>query len=288
MSNLIKNVALDLPSEVSQQSKNVYRANSSTSIRKISDMNIVVNSIHQSINRCIADKGINMSSVDIDYLYKSVREDILRDFSQLSLQDIQLCFYMGVRGKLGEYFGINAVTLYQWLQKYCDDILPQTFNEISKHLPAKKIEEPQVDFKNLDLEKIDNLYYALLKWKEEKIYDFNDIGNIHYKFLERMKVFNFSYEQKMIILEEAKTIYLSDLKNKNLDLLGQGKSIQMIDVNSIINKIEQGEKDSESVVEIYFLKSLLKHFIVNFSNKTKDIELFKTDLIKKVELEYGK
>jgi hypothetical protein len=103
-----------------------------------------------------------------------------------------------------------------------------------------------------------------------------------------MKVFNFSYEQKMIILEEAKTIYLSDLKNKNLDLLGQGKSIQMIDVNSIINKIEQGEKDSESVVEIYFLKSLLKHFIVNFSNKTKDIELFKTDLIKKVELEYGK
>ena len=153
MSNLIKRDVVNLPQEVSQQSRSVYEANSSTAIRKISDKNVVVNSIHQSINRSIADKGVNMEAEDMKYLKKSVTDDILNDFSNLSLQDIQLCFKMGVRGNLGEYFGINVVTFYQWLKKYKEDILPQTFHEVSKFLPPAKAEEPQVDFKMLDTSK---------------------------------------------------------------------------------------------------------------------------------------
>ena len=288
MSNLIKRDVVNLPQEVSQQSRSVYEANSSTAIRKISDKNVVVNSIHQSINRSIADKGVNMEAEDMKYLKKSVTDDILNDFSNLSLQDIQLCFKMGVRGNLGEYFGINVVTFYQWLKKYKEDILPQTFHEVSKFLPPAKAEEPQVDFKMLDLEKVNGICNAIDKYKQEKIYDFNDIGNIHYKFLKRNNVFDFSDEVINSTKEYARSKFVSELKNKNLELLGQGKSIQMIQIDSVMDKIEQGDKDFESLIDILHLKLLLKHFIINFSSKKKDLENFKNDLIHKIKLEYGK
>ena len=288
MSNLIKRDVVNLPQEVSQQSRSVYEANSSTAIRKISDKNVVVNSIHQSINRSIADKGVNMEAEDMKYLKKSVTDDILNDFSNLSLQDIQLCFKMGVRGNLGEYFGINVVTFYQWLKKYKEDILPQTFHEVSKFLPPAKAEEPQVDFKMLDLEKVNGICNAIDKYKQEKIYDFNDIGNIHYKFLKRNNVFDFSDEVINSTKEDARSKFVSELKNKNLELLGQGKSIQMIQIDSVMDKIEQGDKDFESLIDILHLKLLLKHFIINFSSKKKDLENFKNDLIHKIKLEYGK
>ena len=229
-----------------------------------------------------------MEAEDMKYLKKSVTDDILNDFSNLSLQDIQLCFKMGVRGNLGEYFGINVVTFYQWLKKYKEDILPQTFHEVSKFLPPAKAEEPQVDFKMLDLEKVNGICNAIDKYKQEKIYDFNDIGNIHYKFLKRNNVFDFSDEVINSTKEDARSKFVSELKNKNLELLGQGKSIQMIQIDSVMDKIEQGDKDFESLIDILHLKLLLKHFIINFSSKKKDLENFKNDLIHKIELEYGK
>jgi hypothetical protein len=288
MSNLIKQQSVNLPKEVSQQSKSVYLANTSQSIRDISDMNIIVNSIHQSINRCIADKGVAMTSEDINYLYTSVREDILNDFSMLSLQDIQLCFKMGVRGKLGEYFGINAVSLYQWLKKYKEEILPQTFNEVSKFLPPAKEEEPKVDFKALDLEKIDNICNAILKFKSDSDYEFTDFGNIHYKFLERHGMFNLSSEQEEELKEEAKNLILSEAKNKNMDLLAQGKTFQMTDINKLFEAIQNEGKDIESVININYEKLILKNFIVNFISNKSNLEKFRNDLKKKIKIEHGK
>lgn len=288
MSNLIKQQSVNLPKEVSQQSKSVYLANTSQSIRDISDMNIIVNSIHQSINRCIADKGVAMTSEDINYLYTSVREDILNDFSMLSLQDIQLCFKMGVRGKLGEYFGINAVSLYQWLKKYKEEILPQTFNEVSKFLPPVKEEEPKVDFKALDLEKIDNICNAILKCKSDSDYEFTDFGNIHYKFLERHGIFNLSSMQEEELKEEAKNLILNEAKSKNMDLLAQGKTFQMTDINKLFETIEKADKDIESLIKINYEKLTLKYFMINFDSKKNNLEKFKNELAKKIKLEHGK
>ena len=288
MSNLIKQQSVNLPKEVSQQSKSVYLANTSQSIRDISDMNIIVNSIHQSINRCIADKGVAMTSEDINYLYTSVREDILNDFSMLSLQDIQLCFKMGVRGKLGEYFGINAVSLYQWLKKYKEEILPQTFHEVSKFLPPAKEEEPKIDFKALDLEKIDNICNAILKFKSDSDYEFTDFGNIHYKFLERHGMFNLSSEQEEELKEEAKNLILSEAKNKNMDLLAQGKTFQMTDINKLFETIQNADKDVESLININYQKLIMKKFIVNFESSKSNLEKLKSDLKKKIKLEHGK
>jgi len=288
MSNLIKSKRVNLPKEVSSQSRSVYEAHSSTAIRNISDKNVVVNSIHQSVNRSIADKGINMEVEDMKYLKKSITDDILNDFPNLSLQDIQICFKMGVRGNLGEYFGINVVTLYQWLKKYKEEILPQTFHEVSKYLPPAQIEEPKVDFKKLDFDKIESICQAIIKYRNDNVYDFTDYGNIHYKFLDKCGILEFREDEKKFYQDTARNMILSEAKTKNLELLGQGKGIQMIDINSLMKKIECGDKDIEGVAHINYLKLLLKCFIIKFSNENGDLEKLRNDLILKVELEYGK
>lgn len=288
MSNLVKPTSVFIPKEVSNKSRSVYQANDSTMIKNVEDKNIVVNSIHQAVNRSIADKGVNMDVEDMNYLKMGITDDILKDFSTLTLQDISLCFSMGVRGNLGEYFGINVVSLYGWLKKYKEEVLPQAVIEVRKYLPSTELEESQIDYLQLDLEKIQNICFAIDTFIKDGVYELNDFGNIHYKFLDRHKIFAFSDEFLISQKKDAQLKYISDLKHNNYGFLGQSKSLKMISIDSMMEKIEQGDKNVEQLIDIVYLKLLLKHFITNFSKKEKDLEEFKNNLIIKIKEHYDK
>jgi len=289
MNNLVKRTPINLPLQISSLSRSVYSAHNCDMIKKISDMNIVVKSIHQSINRSLADKGISMELEDMDYLKKNVTEDVLKDFPTLTLQDVQLCFSLGVRGNLGEYYGMNVVTFYNWLKKYKEEIIPETMGEVKKHLPPVQIEEEKVDYKKLDLEKVDTICSIINSFNEDGIYYFNDFGNIHFKFLNKFSVFDeFSEEEILSLKEDAKQELITETKQKNLILLAQRKNFQLNNINKLLDDIEYGSKDTESTINIIFLKLLLKRFIVRFKSLGKDIEKFKIDLTKKVENGYDK
>jgi hypothetical protein len=287
MSNLIKSTSVNLPKEVSNLSKSVYQANSSVMIKNVGDMNIVVNSIHQSINKAIADKGLNMEVEDMNYLKRSITDDILRDFPTLSLQDINLCFSMGVRGNLGEYFGINVVSLYGWLKKYKEEILPKMFSEVKNYLPSAQEVEQVVDYKALDLDKIENICSAINLFKQEKVYVFNDFGNIHYNFLNKLNYFDsVSDDDKLIVKAGAKTSFINKMKDNNLDLIAQGKKFQTIDIGELFSKIEYGEKDTETMIDIIYRKLMIKRFITLFD--FKNLEKFRSEILIKVEEYYEK
>lgn len=287
MSNLIKSTSVNLPNEVSNLSKSVYQANSSVMIKNIPDMNIVVNSIHQSINRAIADKGVNMEIEDMNYLKRSITDDILKDFTTLTLQDIILCFNMGVRGNLGEYFGLNVVTFYGWLKKYKEEILPKMFSEVKNYLPTAQEVVEDIDYKKLDLDKIENICSAISLLKEEGNYVFNDFGNIHYNFLDKFNYFDsISDEDKLIVKEDAKNSFVNTIKTKNLDLLAQGKKYQLTDISELLHKIEYGEKDTETMIDIVYRKLMMKRFIMTFDYG--ELETFRNDLVNKIEEHYEK
>jgi len=289
MSNLIKSTSVYVPKEVSNKNRLVYQANQSIMIKNVEDKNIVVNSIHQAVNRSIADKGVNMDVDDMNYLKRSITDDILRDFPTLTLQDISLCFSMGVRGNLGEYFGINVVSLYGWLKKYKEELIPEAVGEVYKYLPPVQKEEPIIDHKKLDLDKVDNICSAIHLFNTDSIYEFNDFGNIHYNLLNRFGFLDcISETEKESIKEDARQLLISDMKNKNLTLLAQGKTYQLNDINNLMEKIEYGEKDTETMIEISYRKLLLKKFIVNFKFSSNNLEEFKKDLIIKIEQHYGK
>lgn len=288
MSNIVKKEIVSLPQEVSRQSKIIYEANSNVPICKIEDMNIVINSIHQSINRSIADKGVTMDKNDIDYLKKNVREDILNDFSTLTLEDVNLCFKMGVRGDLGEYYGLNVVTFYQWLKKYKSELVPQTFQEVTKYIPQKTTDNSNdYDKESFDIQRLEQICDLIVKYEKDKNYNFNDIGNIHYNLLQKHGYFDGYREHEIAEMkDEAKNEFLNNIKNENRNLIEKGRSIQKIDINKVLESIENGDKEA-SIIDIHFKKILFKSFIVDFESNF-DLPIFKKELFIKIKREHGK
>lgn len=287
MSNLIKHTSFNLPKEVSNLSRSVYQANSSVMIKNVGDMNVVVKSIHQSVNKAIADKGVNMDVKEINHLKLSITDDIIKDFPTLTLQDIVLCFNMGIRGNLGEYYGVNVVTLYGWLKKYKEEIIPKMVSEVKNFLPPAQEVEEVIDYEKFDLDKVENICSAIILFNDEKLYVFNDFGNIHYNFLYKFGYFDLVTDDIVLkVQQDAKTFFINNVKEKNLDLLAQGKKYQTTDINELLRKIEYGEKDIETMIDIVYRKLMIKQFITTFV--FDELEKFKSELLKKVQEHYEK
>lgn len=277
MSNiqLKKDVLLSL----STTAREVYLAGKKPMIRDIKDKNVVAESVAVSVNRVIADKGVNMEKEDIQYLKLNITSDILRDFISFSVEDVALAFSMGVRGQLGEYFGINVSTLYQWLLKYKNEVLPKANEEILYALP-KPVEEEKIDKKSVEFNLVDEIINLV---GSEDLMQYNDYGNIKYNLLDKYNFLNFTIDEKMGFYEIAKQQYKDDLAKKNLDLIMKGRSIQVSTINNLLSSIESGNKTVNDIVIIMAKKIAFNQFISNVEDKQK----LETELIQKINENYG-
>lgn len=78
-------------------------------------------------------------------------------------------------------------------------------------------------------------------------------------FCINLAILNTIQKKTKIIKEEAKQKYISKLKDENIQLIQQGRNLQMTNINSILEKIEYEEKDTESLIEIIYYKLLFKN-----------------------------
>ena len=108
--------------------------------------------------------------------------------------------------------------------------------------------------------------------------------------MNRLGIFdNVSDTDKESIKEDARQLFISDIKKQNLTLLAQGKNYQVTDINNLLEKIEYGEKDTEIIIDISYKKLMIKKFIINFKSSSKNkLEKFKKNLLIKIEEYYGK
>jgi len=269
----------DILLSLSTTAREVYLAGKKPMIRDIKDKNVVAESVAVSVNRVIADKGVYMEKEDIQYLKLNITSDILRDFISFSVEDVALAFSMGVRGQLGEYFGINVSTLYQWLLKYKNEVLPKANEEILYALP-KPVEEEKIDKKSVEFNLVDEIINLV---GSEDLMQYNDYGNIKYNLLDKYNFLNFTIDEKMGFYEIAKQQYKDDLAKKNLDLIMKGRSIQVSTINNLLSSIESGNKTVNEIVIIMAKKIAFNQFISNVEDKQK----LETELIQKINENYG-
>jgi hypothetical protein len=279
MNNLIKKSDL---TNLSPIARDVYVASNKPMIKSYEDLNIVVNSIHVSITQVIADKGVRLETEDINYLKQNICRDIIRDFNILSLEDINVCFRMGVRGKLGEYYGINVATLYQWLEKYKNEIIPEMNKEIHANLPKPLEIETKVDYKAFDFTLVETIKNILVG--EIELTNYNDYGNIHYNLLDKLNLIHFTTDEKMEIFNRAKDVVKYNLTKKNIELIEQGRSIQIIDTEKLLKEIELNSKTNNDIVIIEAKKIAFRDCLSRIENTEKFIE----ELTQKIEEHYGK
>ena len=250
---------LPVNANVSSRTKDIYLANNNQKIRLIKDKNSLVRQIHAFVNMTIIDKGVNMEKDDINYIKKRVTDDIMKDFKGLSLEDVQLAFYYGVRGEFGEYYGINPITFYGWLKSYKNVLLPSVLKEVLPLLPKVAEKEVEIDKKEFDITMLNNLCAYYSKLISGGVYDLFDIGNIYFSFMNRMEMIDLSEEEWVEINDLAMGEVKIELSEQNKNLLNQGKSLHRINLSDAFKEIEAGEnKTYNSMLAIYSKRLALK------------------------------
>jgi len=277
MSNLTKtsNNTI-LPAYVSKKSKQVYEANNKIKISEMTDINDVVKGIHVLINTTILDVGHSVNQDDINYLKAKVVEDIMSDFRLLSLSDIKLAFQFGSRGEYGQYFGLNRVTFYNWLKSYKESTLSEVYKEILPLIQTKK--EIEISQEEIDIGLAKNLCSVYFNLCTKGEYDFNDFGNVHYNFLERMNLINLYQKDIEEVRNEATQLVKSNIVKENSELNKRGKIYHKIDLSKAIEDIENKSNEVlNNRVQIEIKKLSLFRCLYNYASD--EIDLF--ELLKK-------
>jgi hypothetical protein len=225
---------------ISSKNRELYLSNKNhPRIKLIDDKNVVVKSIHTFINQTIMDKGVNMQPEEIQYLLQRVTDDIIRDYSHYTLEEIRLAFYYGVRGELGEYFGINPVTLYGWLKNFKYELMPQANKAIQKFLPKPKEAGADRSQKEIDQSIAETIYDVYFRLVTEGQYDFYDFGNVCYNLLDSLGIITFTNKEKIELLKESRSAFRKTILDKNRDLTLKDRSIQKIDTTRAFKQLEE-------------------------------------------------
>ena len=227
--NLIvqKNDKLVIPKElpISNKHRELFLAGKNfPKISEIQDMNVVVKQIHTFVNMTIMDKGVNMPPEEQTYLKQRVTEDILRDFTRYTLEEIKLAFYYGVREEMGEYFGLNSSTFYKWLKNFRYELMPPAYKSVEKFLPKPEDKKDKMTEKQFDRSISNTLIEEFLKLKDKGVYTYYDFGNIGYRFLEKFGFINLDNKQKSKLMKKSEEQFRANLIQRNKDLTMRGKS----------------------------------------------------------------
>jgi hypothetical protein len=250
-------------------------------ICEIQDMNVVVKQIHTLVNMTIMDKGITMPVEEQNYLKQRITEDIMRDFTRYTLEEIKLAFYYGVRGEMGQFYGLNSATFYKWLKDFRYELMPTAYKNVEKYLPKPEYKQTQMTQQELDKSVSDIIIQEFLKLKEKGIYNFYDFGNVAYRFLERFSFIDLNNDEKNELMKESEKQFRANLIKRNQDLSLQGKNILKVDLQRAFEQIEQGSNPTfQHQIRIGAMRIAVYNFIKNCVEQEFDLEKEITNKIK--------
>lgn len=142
------------------------------------------------IARAITRSGSTMSENDLRFTSEEVAQLILEEFYPLHVGELSIILRDGVYGKLGEFFGINAVSINKWIIRYLDsDYRKKAAQEVlrisvERQLPAKAPVTPQGEYASLR-KMLGTAYDKYLHGES-----ISDPGCCHYKFLTQLRLLN--------------------------------------------------------------------------------------------------
>jgi hypothetical protein len=242
-------------------------------ICEIQDMNVVVKQIHTLINLTIMDKGVTMPVEEQNYLKQRITEDIMRDFTRYTLEEIKLAWYYGVRGEMGEFYGLNSATFYKWLKDFRYELMPPAYKQVEKFLPKPDSSLPKMSEQELDRSVADTLISEFHKLKEQGVYNFYDFGNVGYRFLEKIGLIDLSNEEKQELMKESQQQFRANLIKRNQELVMQGKSQLKVDLERSFEQIEKGSNPTfKTQIRIGAMRIAVYNFMKSCVDNKLDLE----------------
>lgn len=158
----------------------IAKSTTQTPIRKVSDAfragkeEIMVQNIKERIMEAAVYRGIRMAGEDALKAAISYLEDLKRYFPGLALEEVTEVIRDGVRKEYGEFFGINAGTLYDWTCSYMRSPKREAYVKAVRerlnegHLLARKNDKSQEEIDSDIIRSIEESFASFRKMIERK------------------------------------------------------------------------------------------------------------------------
>lgn len=109
---------MNQPTQIQRQAPVVAKMMTVRDVISSGKAEALVSDIKKRIAEAFVYRGITAVGSDLDVMARMYAEDLRREFAGIDICEINDIIRYGVRGRFGEYFGINAGTLYDWTERY--------------------------------------------------------------------------------------------------------------------------------------------------------------------------
>jgi hypothetical protein len=170
----------------------------------------VFNTVLISVAKAYADLNMKATSdTDRDYLVNELTDNIIKRFPAVRLSEIPDAFALGIRGKYGEFFGLNVVVFERFVEQY---LLSEQRTALVKE--KHEDEEPAYmpDIETQFATGKYNTLQALHRKTNSK--DIEVIATSVYTFLDHLKLVTFSTGEKNDMMADAVRELINDLRLK--------------------------------------------------------------------------
>lgn len=185
---------------------------------------------------------------------ESFSDELLAWFGILTMDEVEIAFYNGLRGEYGEYFGINNVTAHMFCSKYRDGAKRKDAKE-KQRLHEEKMKKQD----EISEEKKNKIFYvgALRKFTEyRKNGTVYDAGGATYDYLTRLGILNYNEEARQIFKDRAKHKLREQATNR-----GKDRTMSLFQIQDFIKSITDENFtvicEAKSMILCDFFKALV-------------------------------
>lgn len=265
---------------LSKENKEVLLA--TLNFTKISELNIQkydtsYNYLVGVFGKTIVESGIGMEEGEQEVFISLCIDEVINDFSYLTIEDVRIAVKKGVRLDYGKFYGLNITTLNFWLKEYVNS----TKKDAMKLLPHIK---PKEEYNGLNDEQKKIVYKRWLdswidlfeKYHEGENIIISDAGNVFYKYCIKNKITPPLTVSEMLTLEnKAKRLIIANGKEH------ARSSYQIKEINAIIEAINKNRITDD--IELKIVSEAKRLAIYTFFDKLITEKLELRDLIDKIE-----
>lgn len=269
---------------LSKENKEVLLA--TLNFTKISELNIQkydtsYNYLVGVFGKTIVESGIGMEEGEQEVFISLCIDEVINDFSYLTIEDVRIAVKKGVRLDYGKFYGLNITTLNFWLKEYVNS----TKKDAMKLLPHIK---PKEEYNGLNDEQKKIVYKRWLdswidlfeKYHEGENIIISDAGNVFYKYCIKNKITPPLTVSEMLTLEnKAKRLIIANGKEH------ARSSYQIKEINAIIEAINKNKLNDD--IELKIVTEAKRLAIFTFFDKLIAEKLELRDLIDKIENKKG-
>ena len=268
---------------LSKENKEVLLA--TLNFTKISDLNIQkydsnYNYLVGIFGKTIVESGIGMEETEQEIFISLSIDEVINDFSYMTLEDVRISTKKGVRLDYGKFYGLNITTLNFWFKEY----LNTTKKDAMKLLPQLK---PKEEYKGLNDEQQKIIYKRWLdswidlfeKYHEGENITISDAGNVFYKYCVKNKISSLTVQEMLRLENKAKNSIIEISKK-------QARSTYRIkEINAIIEAINKNRITDD--IELKIVSEAKRLAIYTFFDKLIAEKLELKHLIDKIENKKG-